>query len=1066
MSLNVLSTLRFGSRLRRNHCFVTRGLWNHMSIKCECPSLKIPSINITNPNQLLQIRKLSDSNGSVPKINSRKPNSNRNSTVKPRPNLLVSTPPPSLDMTNFTHDELASLLFYFSKYPNKMRTVDYTLVDILRLFRYGYSNDSTAAGLSNDTSVVSGNTDAGRVVDEPIQYTDKQLGMVLYSMKSLVLADADIKHGPARPDSAHGKVFPLETTGKVYQLILEIIENSPSQWSPKTCRMALYALQNMLSFSGTSISSKYYDGRQEDSVFADVAWDSIVSGEQKILLLISSKINEYSKNNDLVLFSTPREIAMSLYGLRNLSSNYEEVRLLVNAVADQMPTSYTLTPTEAGSDADSSADADLNSNLFKSTSIPANVYPHSTRSQHQALELNIGGVVSSRDVSNSLFGLQKLSSACAETRSLIIKLLPMINACTYALGNNSKLSRPSPQELDNSLFGLKTCSSYTREVHLLIKALLPYIAHCNTTDKPLKPFNISAALHGLQNLSSKHEIVRELLTTFNGLLIQQQYIFNELPHSESNEKEELGADDADHDKSKSLACSAVKRLTTMSGLGIANALYGLRNMSCNYREVRETVELLTPYLQLEKNSENDGQGISSKNIGDSQSKSVNYFKSPHHISNAIYGLRKMSSRYEETRRLLTALTGVINYNQKHTAADFTNAGFIMKPQEVGNLIYGLQSLSSDDFEVKNIIRAITPIISTCVEPMSGTNIAGMLYGMRLLSINEIEVAVLWNIITHFMTMGSKALKASRTSASDRDRLMMKPGEVSMALYGLSNSSSDYPEIREVIELLTPLIAEYGDSGSVVVGATDRCLMVYGLRNMSTQYTEVLELIDRLIPLLSAPYHPDAFNDSPNGTGIIGSHPLFSKHHIFMCIVGLQNLHPSTPQSKALYTVITSFIHHYEDNIYAWTAKSQLAMDVVKDLEKKYGIESVDLEGFESGVGSESLVYSSAQSGGHRVCIPPPIPKDKIHRLYPELQLLIHTFKYALMYSNNSNERTQDSLCSMVIDETMLGQSSHNDGEFIKRGEMNGAKKHESSKEIDREHEKYIALLMTDDEKSK
>ena len=59
------------------------------------------------------------------------------------------------------------------------------------------------------------------------------------------------------------------------------------------------------------------------------------------------------------------------------------------------------------------------------------------------------------------------------------------------------------------------------------------------------------------------------------------------------------------------------------------------------------------------------------------------------------------------------------------------------------------------------------MIAKCKQSMTGTGLANILYGMRLLSINDIEVKVLWNMIIYFM---SKCDSSTGRSINENDNL--------------------------------------------------------------------------------------------------------------------------------------------------------------------------------------------------------------------------------------------------------------------------------------------------------
>ena len=72
------------------------------------------------------------------------------------------------------------------------------------------------------------------------------------------------------------------------------------------------------------------------------------------------------------------------------------------------------------------------------------------------------------------------------------------------------------------------------------------------------------------------------------------------------------------------------------------------------------------------------------------------------VGNALYGLQSMSSDHEEVRDLLQVLSTKV---QESTAC--------LSAQNVGNALYGLQSMSSDHEEVRDLLRVLSTKVREC-----------------------------------------------------------------------------------------------------------------------------------------------------------------------------------------------------------------------------------------------------------------------------------------------------------------------------------------------------------------
>ena len=92
---------------------------------------------------------------------------------------------------------------------------------------------------------------------------------------------------------------------------------------------------------------------------------------------------------------------------------------------------------------------------------------------------------------------------------------------------------------------------------------------------------------------------------------------------------------------------------------------------------------------------------------------------------------------------------------------------ILKAQEVGNALYGLQSLG-DSKEVRGLLAALTPKVQQCGEVLSAQNVGNALYGLQSLG-DSIEV---------------RGLLAALTPKVQQCSEVLTPAALAMALCGL------------------------------------------------------------------------------------------------------------------------------------------------------------------------------------------------------------------------------------------------------------------------------------------
>ena len=133
-----------------------------------------------------------------------------------------------------------------------------------------------------------------------------------------------------------------------------------------------------------------------------------------------------------------QETAMALYGLRNMSSDHEEVRSMLGVLARKV----------AG----------------------------------------CRDVLGPQAVAMALHGLRKMSSDHQEVRSMLGVLTKKVADCKEEL---------SPQGVGNALNGLRNMSSDHEEVRSMLGVLVEKVASCRD---PLNPLEISNALYGLKGM--------------------------------------------------------------------------------------------------------------------------------------------------------------------------------------------------------------------------------------------------------------------------------------------------------------------------------------------------------------------------------------------------------------------------------------------------------------------------------------------------------------------------------------------------------------------------------------
>jgi hypothetical protein len=224
----------------------------------------------------------------------------------------------------------------------------------------------------------------------------------------------------------------------------------------------------------------------------------------------------------------------------------------------------------------------------------------------------------------------------------------------------------------------------------------------------------------------------------------------------------------------------------------SNALYGLKCLSSEIPEVRELVLALANKISLS----------SSAFVAQA-------------VGNALYGLQMMTSEYEEVRFLLLVLSGKVS-----------KCSDLLEAQNVGNALYGLRGMTSDCKEVRTIISALTLKVASAKEDLNGQAVGNSLYGLQNMSSKEYEVRNLLTVLAAKVIQTWEELKAQ---------------EVGNALYGLKRMSSDVSEVRSLIAALVPKIA----SSPELLDAQAIGNSFYGLQNMKSDNPEILALLEVL-----------------------------------------------------------------------------------------------------------------------------------------------------------------------------------------------------------------------------
>jgi hypothetical protein len=193
---------------------------------------------------------------------------------------------------------------------------------------------------------------------------------------------------------------------------------------------------------------------------------------------------------------------------------------------------------------------------------------------------------------------------------------------------------------------------------------------------------------------------------------------------------------------------------------------------------------------------------------------------PQNVGNALYGLQKMSSDHSEVREVLSAL-----------AVKIRNCKENLDPQGVGNALYGLQKMCSDSSEVREILSALAMKIRNCKENLDPQAVGNSLYGMQKMSSDRSEVQEV---------LSALALKILKCKGD------LSIQQVENGFHGIKGMSRDCSEVRDVVSALTMKVRNHKEN----LEAQDLGSELYGLQGMSSDASEVHHKLSALMMKLN------------------------------------------------------------------------------------------------------------------------------------------------------------------------------------------------------------------------
>lgn len=392
----------------------------------------------------------------------------------------------------------------------------------------------------------------------------------------------------------------------------------------------------------------------------------------------------------------------------------------------------------------------------------------------------------------------------------------LVAALTNCLDETARAEELSPAQIAVALYGLRKMATGSPEVLSLISKLTACAA---SSSRAFEGKDVHNSLYGINSLSGDIAAVKELLFVVGSkIMIGPGYL-----------------------KSRE----------------IAGALYGLRYTSSDNSAARLILDKLTnqliinrsldePYISAgdisamiyslhEKQMEWDAVRSIIGVLTDEMLFSLRYqnvhFSTPE-LSMIFYGVKLISCyEYDEFNKLMHALASVLT----------AHVGLI-DAQCVGNLFYGLHSMSSTHPECRQLLLAVSNKIERCSDDvaLSGQAIGNALYGCQGMDCIHVEVRQLISALTKLMS-----------SQKNKGRVKLTGQEIGNALYGLQHMSNTTDEVASLLAALVDCLPPTELSTCVdQMNFSDVGMALFGLHDMTVKNEVLDKLLQELLRRLN------------------------------------------------------------------------------------------------------------------------------------------------------------------------------------------------------------------------
>lgn len=579
----------------------------------------------------------------------------------------------------------------------------------------------------------------------------------------------------------------------------------------------------------------------------------------------------------------PKEIANALYGLQNYSGDgnsniggdvvTRRVYALLTPIIDRSVLEYSSgidSKSESEGGYFSSQDVGLVLYGLKSNTLTAGHLDGEVGVELQnlmaVLARKIAGgpyCTSSQSIGSALFGLRNLSSD-----------LPVVRAILSAL--NDRICAPELTETD-----LNTIATTTTTDALNSVSVSPAPAPAPVGITLFNAQNVSNSLYGLQSMSAEHPEVRAIMSTL-ARVINNSITYNNLGKVPAGNKKLNGQ--------LSKEGEAAKRQQCLIAQHVGNSLYGLQNMSSNYPETRALLSALAPLLKTTDAEESI---------------------LPRNIDNALFGLKNMRSKHKEVRRVLSLLDIKI-----HSCCQQWNC------ENIARAMYGLQNMSSSHAEVRDVVASLTVELSTCSEvmgggeygegdipaPMSCQSLGNMLAGLQCMSSDQVETREFINAL-----LSVCSVQSTGGMGNDAAELLYRQLESDSRSSCSSSGGNDSTSGASISTATSPASAPGQSAG---ITSQNVGMALYGLQNMTcinnTEVVKLLGFLTHWIETGSTQFDGSGHSNKPQQP-LSSSGPLqwLDSQAVSTSLYGLQQMPSCMPEVSRLLDVLTDKINSAE-----------------------------------------------------------------------------------------------------------------------------------------------------------